>query len=56
MSRVDAWYMVRRRAEDAAMETAIANHSFRAISITDCLKRGGGYQYRKAHGRVSRCT
>ena len=32
MSRVDAWYMVRRRARDAGIETAIGNHSFRAIS------------------------
>jgi site-specific recombinase XerD len=41
MSRVDAWYMVRRRASDAGMETAIGNHSFRAIGITDYLERGG---------------
>jgi site-specific recombinase XerD len=41
MSRVDAWYMVRRRAKDAGMETAIGNHSFRAIGITDYLERGG---------------
>jgi integrase/recombinase XerD len=41
MSRVDAWYMVRRRAKDAGMKTAIGNHSFRAIGITDYLERGG---------------
>ena len=41
MSRVDAWYMVRRRATDAGIETAIGNHSFRAIGITDYLKNGG---------------
>ena len=41
MSRVDAWYMVRRRANDAGLETAIGNHSFRAIGITDYLDRGG---------------
>ena len=41
MSRVDAWYMVRRRANDAGLETAIGNHSFRAIGITDYLERGG---------------
>jgi integrase/recombinase XerD len=41
MSRVDAWYMVRRRAKDAELETAIGNHSFRAIGITDYLERGG---------------
>jgi integrase/recombinase XerD len=41
MSRVDAWYMVRRRARDAGIETAIGNHSFRAIGLTDYLERGG---------------
>jgi integrase/recombinase XerD len=41
MSRVVAWYMVRRRARDAGIETAIGNHSFRAIGITDYLERGG---------------
>jgi site-specific recombinase XerD len=41
MSRVDAWYMVRRRAKDAGIETAIGNHSFRAIGLTDYLERGG---------------
>jgi hypothetical protein len=41
MSRVDAWYMVRRRAKDAGLETAIGNHSFRAIGITDYLECGG---------------
>lgn len=41
MSRVDAWYMVRRRAKDAGLEAAIGNHSFRAIGITDYLENGG---------------
>jgi integrase/recombinase XerD len=41
MSRVDAWYMVRRRAKDAGIEVPIGNHSFRAIGITDYLERGG---------------
>ncbi len=41
MSRVDAWYMVRRRARDAGIEAAIGNHSFRAIGITDYMNRGG---------------
>ena len=41
MSRMDAWYMVRRRAKNAGVETAIGNHSFRAIGITDYLERGG---------------
>ena len=33
--------MVRPRARDAGIETAIGNHSFRAIGITDYLERGG---------------
>jgi site-specific recombinase XerD len=41
MSRVDAWYMVRRRAADAGVEAAIGNHSFRAIGITDYMDNGG---------------
>jgi integrase/recombinase XerD len=41
MSRVDGWYMVRRRARDAGIETAIGNHSFRAIGLTDYLENGG---------------
>lgn len=41
MSRVDAWYMVQRRSKDAGVETAIGNHSFRAIGITDYLENGG---------------
>jgi integrase len=40
LSRVDAWYMVRRRAKDAGVETAIGNHSFRAIGLTDYLENG----------------
>jgi integrase/recombinase XerD len=32
---------VRRRANDAGIEAAIGNHSFRAIGITDCLENGG---------------
>jgi integrase/recombinase XerD len=41
MSRVDAWYMVRRRAGDAGIEAAIGNHSFRAIGLTDYMENGG---------------
>lgn len=41
ISRVDAWYMVRRRARDAGIEGAICNHSFRAIGITDYMNNGG---------------
>jgi integrase/recombinase XerD len=41
MSRVDVWYMVRRRAADAGIETAIGCHTFRATGITDYLTNGG---------------
>lgn len=41
MSRVDAWYMVRRRARGAGIVAAIGNHSFRAIGITDYMNNGG---------------
>ena len=37
MSRVDAWYMVRRRAIKARIDAKIGNHSFRAIGITDYM-------------------
>jgi site-specific recombinase XerD len=41
MSRVDVWYMVRRRASDAGIETPIGCHTFRATGITDYLTNGG---------------
>ena len=41
MSRTDVWYMVRRRASDAGIETAIGCHTFRATGITDYLTNGG---------------
>jgi integrase len=37
ISRTDVWYMVRRRAADAGIETAIGCHTFRATGITDYL-------------------
>jgi len=40
MSRTDVWYMVRRRASDAGIETAIGCHTFRATAITDYLRKG----------------
>ena len=33
MSRTDVWYMIRRRAADAEIETAIGCHTFRATGI-----------------------
>lgn len=41
LSRTDVWYMIRRRAVDAKLETAIGCHTFRATGITDYLTNGG---------------
>ena len=41
MRTADAWAMVRRRAEDAGIETAIGCHTFRATGITNYLENGG---------------
>jgi site-specific recombinase XerD len=41
MSTGDAWAMVRRRAKDAELETAVCCHSFRATGITNYLENGG---------------
>jgi len=41
MLRGDVWRMVRRRAADAGIETAIGCHTFRATGITDYLTNGG---------------
>ena len=41
MTRKDVWYMVRRRASDAGIETAIGCLTFRATGITDYLTNGG---------------
>jgi integrase/recombinase XerD len=41
ISRPDVWYMVRRRAADAGIETAIGCHTFRATGITDYPTNGG---------------
>ena len=41
MLRGDVWRMVRRRASDAGIETAIGCHTFRATGITNYLTNGG---------------
>lgn len=33
--------MLRRRASDEGIQTAIGRHTFRATGITDCLTNGG---------------
>jgi integrase/recombinase XerD len=40
LSRTDVWYMARRRASDAGIETAIGCHTFRATGITDYMTNG----------------
>jgi len=41
MGRTDVWYMIRRRAADCGLKTAIGCHTFRATGITDYLTNGG---------------
>lgn len=41
MTRVDAWLMIRRRAEDAGIAGRVGCHTFRATGITAYLKNGG---------------
>ena len=41
MSRVDAYRMVRRRADEAGVASGICCHSFRATGITTYLNNGG---------------
>lgn len=41
LSPSDAWAMVRRRAKDAGVETAIGCHTFRATDLSVYLTNGG---------------
>jgi len=41
MTQVDAYRMIRRRAETVGIRTKIGNHSFRATGITEYLRNGG---------------
>ncbi len=41
MARVDVYRMIRRRAQDAGIQTPIGCHSFRATGITAYLQNGG---------------
>lgn len=41
LHRVEAWAMVRRRAQAAGLKTAVVNHTFRATGITSYLENGG---------------
>ena len=41
LSQSDVYRMIRRRAEDAGIQTRIGCHSFRATGITEYLRNGG---------------
>ena len=38
LNRTEAWYMVRRRAKAAGLDTAVCNHTFRGTGITAYLE------------------
>ena len=48
MNRIDAWRMIRRRAEDVGIGSAIGCHSFRATGITNYLENGGTLELAQA--------
>jgi integrase/recombinase XerD len=61
LPRWDVWRMVRRRASDGGIETAIRCHTFCATGITDYLTNGGrievaqrmaGHSKREKHGAL----
>ena len=41
LDRIEAWAMVKRRARNAGLKTAVLNHTFRATGITAYLENGG---------------
>ena len=41
MNRQASWKMIKRRAKNAGLGTAICNHSFRGTGITNYLENGG---------------
>jgi integrase/recombinase XerD len=45
MTQQDVHRMIRRRAHQAGIETAIENHSLHAIGITDYMKSEGTFEY-----------
>jgi integrase len=52
MSQADAYRMIRRRADDAGIQTKSGNHTFRATGITAYLKNGGRLENRPADRRA----
>jgi integrase/recombinase XerD len=45
MDRIDAWKMVKRRAQAAGLPDTIGNHTFRATGITVFRKKGGTIEH-----------
>jgi hypothetical protein len=50
--RGDVSRMVRRRASDAGIETAIGSHTFRATGDNGLSHERGAYRGRATHGRA----
>jgi len=45
MSRIDAWEMIKRRAQAIGLPEEICNHTFRATGITAYLENGGTIEH-----------
>jgi len=45
MHRIDAWRMIKRRAQAIGLPEAICNHTFRATGITAYLENGGTIEH-----------
>jgi site-specific recombinase XerD len=48
LHRIEAWAMVKRRAVEAGLKTAVVNHTFRATGITSYLENGGTLERARA--------
>lgn len=48
MRQADVYRMIRRRADEAGIETRIGCHTFRATGITEYLKNGGRLEVAQA--------
>ena len=45
MHRIDAWRMIKRRAQAIGLPEEICNHTFRATGITAYLENGGTIEH-----------
>ncbi len=45
MHRIDAWRMIKRRAQAIGLPEDICNHTFRATGITAYLENGGTIEH-----------